>query len=301
MTMSTDDHSIPPVRDLPAGRLGDRQQHLLAEITPQSRKRLALPSFSRPRLRLAALAVAGACAAGGAATLALTRSSGSGGSGSAAYAFQTVHGVGWTGAVFSAASLQPPKATASSPAKTDIHGGTVGQRALLHSIIGAMQPNTITKIAVTSSGNQVTLRMKATDNSMETQWQESLVAAAFRDRASAAGNHVTVALENGDQYGGIGPGPAKTSPAARPGATQTARRRFETRGSEGRGALRSADDLPAGRRGGCRHVQDRPSSQLPRPSNAEVPRRDRVRLARLRRRLRRSHRCFWCDRLADLD
>ena len=227
MTMSTDDHSIPPVRDLPAGRLGDRQQHLLAEITPQPRKRLALPSFSRPRLRLAALAVAGACAAGGAATLALTRSSGSDGSGSAAYAFQTVHGVGWTGAVFSAASLQPPKATASSPAKTDIHGGTVGQRALLHSIIGAMQPNTITKIAVTSSGNQVTLRMKAIDNSMETQWQESLVAAAFRDRASAAGNHVTVALENGDQYGGIGPGPAKTSLAARPGATQTARRRFE--------------------------------------------------------------------------
>ena len=143
------------------------------------------------------------------------------------YVLQTVHGDGWSGAVFSAASLQPPKATTSSPAKTDIQGGTVGQRTLLHSIIRAMQPNTITKIGVTSSGNQVTLRMKATDNSMETQWQESLVAAGYRDRAAAAGNHVTVALDNGDQYGGIGPGPAKTPPAATPGAMQTARLRFE--------------------------------------------------------------------------
>jgi len=59
MTVSTDDHSIPPLRDLPSGRLADRKQHLLAEITPQPRKRLALPTFSRPRLRLAAVAVAG--------------------------------------------------------------------------------------------------------------------------------------------------------------------------------------------------------------------------------------------------
>ena len=69
--------------------------------------------------------------------------------------------------------------------------------------------------------------MKAIDNSMETQWQESLVAAAFRDRASAAGEPRHGRARNGDQYGGIGPGPAKTSLAARPGATQTARRRFE--------------------------------------------------------------------------
>jgi hypothetical protein len=226
MTVSTDDHSIPPVRDLPAGRLSDRQQHLLAEITPQPRKRLALPTFSRPRLRFAALAVAGACAAGGAAALAVTLSGGSGGSGSA-YVLQTVHGGAWSGVGFSAASLQPLKANSSSPAKTDIQGGTVGQRTLLHSIIRAMQPNAITKIEVTSSGTQVTLRMKATDNSMETQWQESLVAAAFRDRAAAAGNHVTVALDNGDQYGGIGLGPAKTPPAAKPGDTQAARKRFE--------------------------------------------------------------------------
>jgi hypothetical protein len=90
-----------------------------------------------------------------------------------------------------------------------------------------MQPNAITKIAVTSSGNQVTLRMKATDNSMETQWQESLVAAAFRDRATAAGTHWTVALDNGDQYGAIAAGTTPTVPAARPGDMQAARRRFE--------------------------------------------------------------------------
>ena len=208
------------------GRLSDRQQHLLAEITPQPHNRLALPTFSRPRLRLAALALVGACAAAATAALAVTLSSGSGGSGSA-YVLQTVHGDGWSGAVYSAASLQPPKATTSPSVKTDIQGGTVAQRTLLHSIIRAMQPNAITKIDVTSSGNHVTLHMKGTDNSGETQWQESLVAAAFRDRAAAAGNHWTVALDNGDQYGVIAAGWPPTQPAARPGATRTARLRFQ--------------------------------------------------------------------------
>ena len=46
------DHSIPPLRDLPPGRLDARQQHLLTEIAGESAPRHVLPSFAFPRLRL---------------------------------------------------------------------------------------------------------------------------------------------------------------------------------------------------------------------------------------------------------
>lgn len=58
------DRSIPPLRDLPPGRLDARKQHLLAEVTGESKPRYARPSFVLPRVRLAAFA-------GGLATLAL--------------------------------------------------------------------------------------------------------------------------------------------------------------------------------------------------------------------------------------
>jgi hypothetical protein len=58
------DHSIPPLRDLPTGRLDARKQHLVAEITVESLPRHALPPFVLPRLRLVAFA-------GGLATVAL--------------------------------------------------------------------------------------------------------------------------------------------------------------------------------------------------------------------------------------
>jgi hypothetical protein len=54
------DHTIPPLRDLPAGRLDARKEHLVAEIQ-SSRKRLSVLSLSRwvgPRRRAAALALA---------------------------------------------------------------------------------------------------------------------------------------------------------------------------------------------------------------------------------------------------
>jgi hypothetical protein len=54
------DHTIPPLRDLPAGRLDARKQHLVAEIQ-SSQKRpsvLSLPRFVGPRRRVAALALA---------------------------------------------------------------------------------------------------------------------------------------------------------------------------------------------------------------------------------------------------
>ena len=58
------DHSIPPLRDLPPGRLDARQQHLLTEIAGASAPRHVLPEFVLPRPRLLAFA-------GGVATVAL--------------------------------------------------------------------------------------------------------------------------------------------------------------------------------------------------------------------------------------
>jgi hypothetical protein len=60
----TTDHSIPPLRELPTGRLALRKDHLLTEINRACKARLSLPVFTFPRPRVLALAVAGAaCAA----------------------------------------------------------------------------------------------------------------------------------------------------------------------------------------------------------------------------------------------
>jgi len=226
MTAATDGHAIPPIRDLPAGRLADRARHLQAELRPRPGNRLVLPALLRPRLRTAALAMAGVCAAV-AATLAFTLGGGSGGS-HPAYVLETAHGDGWVGVAFTALTRLPAQHTpASSPTTTVIRGGTDGQRQLLHSIVRATRPNTITTIAVISAGTRVTLRMKAADNSLQTQWQEWLVAGAFRDRATAAGKHCTVALDNGDQLGTIARGTTPAVPPARPGDVRAARQRFE--------------------------------------------------------------------------
>jgi hypothetical protein len=49
----TNDYSMPPLRDLPPGRLAQRAQHLYAEITHESRARVVFPHFTTPRLHLA--------------------------------------------------------------------------------------------------------------------------------------------------------------------------------------------------------------------------------------------------------
>lgn len=48
----TNDYSIP-LRDLPPGRLGQRAQHLHAEITRAQQPRFVMPRAAMPRLRLA--------------------------------------------------------------------------------------------------------------------------------------------------------------------------------------------------------------------------------------------------------
>jgi hypothetical protein len=62
------DHSLPPLRDFPPGRLGDRSQHLLTEIERQRH----VPS-ARRSVRVVAAAIA-ATAIVGAPALALSRS-----------------------------------------------------------------------------------------------------------------------------------------------------------------------------------------------------------------------------------
>jgi hypothetical protein len=89
-----------------------------------------------------------------------------------------------------------------------------------------MRPTTIDEIHVVGTGKRLALRMTAT-HSLRTLWEESLVAAAFRDRMNAAGSNVTVALVNGEGSGVIPPGPAVALAAAKPGEAEAARERFE--------------------------------------------------------------------------
>jgi hypothetical protein len=48
----TNDYSIPPLRDLPPGRLAQRAQHLHAEITRGQQTRFVMPSLVMPRLQV---------------------------------------------------------------------------------------------------------------------------------------------------------------------------------------------------------------------------------------------------------
>jgi hypothetical protein len=257
------DHSIPPLRDLPSGRLAERKQHLLAELTREQKARFSLPTFSFPRLRFVALASAGVCIA--AATALLLTLSGGSGQPHSPFILQAIHGPAWTAHVShgsidlgggttnfndngdctstvqvlfgcsdtlarpSPASPQPTTTAPAAPATaaaTAIDGGTPARQALLRSIIDEMQPTTIDEIHIVGTGKKIALRMAAT-HSLRTIWEESLVAAALRDRMNAAGSKVTVGLVNGDGGGVIPPGPAAPLPAAKAGDIEAARERFK--------------------------------------------------------------------------
>jgi hypothetical protein len=49
----TNDYSIPPLRDLPLGRLAQRAEHLHAEITREQQHRIATPRLTMPRVHIA--------------------------------------------------------------------------------------------------------------------------------------------------------------------------------------------------------------------------------------------------------
>jgi hypothetical protein len=253
-------HGRPPHRELAPGRLLVRRQHLLDEIKRPGRF-ASRTRVSLPRVRVVALASVAGCAAGALAVgLTLfgpgqrsnrpftgsraanspflvqavlspvwrpyTRGTGSGLSGvQCSTVFETT--LGCHGIV----KQQPAGALESSRTRsaTVVSGGSAAERQLLKNIADSLQPSAMTHVTLISSPRQgVTLRVRATDSSSLTFWQESLLAAAFRDRSKTAGRKVTVWLANGrSKTVPIPPGPARTLRSARPTDAEAARRRFE--------------------------------------------------------------------------
>jgi hypothetical protein len=251
----SNEYSIPPLRDLPPGRLELRKEHLLAEIAQARHRRYSSPTLSFGRVRLAAIA-AGACAVAGTVVLGIALTGGSGARAGGPFLVQAVHGPSWgaytgtgnwaggssatctaaaqvlfgCGGILAWPNTQGLEAVGAPASKepsqpTETTGGTPEEQRLLRSIVASMEPNAVTRIELVSSSRAVTLRMEA-DSSMRTLWQEALIAGAFRDRSSLAGNDLEVSLEDGESSGAITPGPSEL-PAARPGDTAKARQTFE--------------------------------------------------------------------------
>lgn len=221
----TDRISFPPLRDLPPSHLEARNRHLLSTIARES----ARPR--RSRLRFAALSGAVASAAAVGAVLAVVLSGGSGAKASLLLV-KTIHGPKWSAAKgpdpARVATVRGTTSTAKAAA-TAIVGGAAGERTLLRSIIAGMQPTAIEEIAIANEGNEVALHMTTPDHSDRTQWEESLVVAAFRDRASAAGDQLTVRLFGGEADGAyLPPGPTTPLPAANRGDAAAAKALFES-------------------------------------------------------------------------
>ena len=127
-----------------------------------------------------------------------------------------------------AAQAAAPTAVTPTSSMTSIVGGTAEEQTLLHTIVDRMQPTSTKRIEIVAGGKDVALRMTAPDTSARTLWEQSLVASAFRDRAKAAGDDLTVLLFDGVSNGAaLPPGPATPLPSAKPGDAAAARQRFE--------------------------------------------------------------------------
>lgn len=113
-----------------------------------------------------------------------------------------------------------PAAKATAP--TEISGGTAHDQALLRDIVTGMQPTVIGKIEITGSGNDVALHFSAPPDRWNlAYWQETLVAGAFRDRASAE-----VSIYGGDANGVALANHGPATPL-QPGEAAAARQLFE--------------------------------------------------------------------------
>jgi len=212
----TDQISFPPLHDPAPGELAKRRQHLLSEITRESEKApRSLPSFKLSRARLAVLAGAVVAVAAGAVTLPLVL-----GGGSVAQAAPLVVRTA-SGKTVSVWDNAPAAAT------TEIVGGTASQQALMRKIVAAMQPTVIEKIEIVSSGNDVALHFAFTGRSAQAFWEEAVVAGAFRDRAQAAGDNLSISLYDGMADGARLPPSLRAVPTAQPGDAAAAQKRFE--------------------------------------------------------------------------
>jgi hypothetical protein len=207
----TDEIAFPPLHDPAPDELERRKRHLLSEIRR--------PSVARARTRIAVLAGAAVALAAGAAIVSMVQ-----GGGSVAEAATLVVQTS-SGKTVSLPAGSPTAAT------TEIAGGTESDQALMRTIVAGMQPTVIEKIEMVRSGDDVALHFTFTARSSQALWEDWLVAAAFRDRSEAAGEHVSVSVYDGDAVG-ASPPPGQTVPPERPGDTAAGRRLFEAAASQ---------------------------------------------------------------------
>jgi hypothetical protein len=221
------DLPAPELRDLPPGRLEMRKHHLLREI---AREASPSPRLTRrlPQPRLALVVSAGIATAAAAAILSLSLNGGS--SHSSDLAVRSVNGQSWSALNLAGATHILEHGVSSLPTthrRTEISGGTKAERGVLRKVVAGVQPTAIDRVAITSSGPRtLDLHFTTNDKSSFTAWQESLVAAAFRDRLKVAGIDDAVAINTGDEHGPIASGPSVTLPPAKVGASLVARRTF---------------------------------------------------------------------------
>jgi hypothetical protein len=121
-------------------------------------------------------------------------------------------------------------AAAKATGLTAVSGGTTSERALLRQVVAGLQPTVVEKIEITGGGNDVALHFTAPPDTWNLAiWQETLVAGAFRDRANAAWDDLTISIFGGDANGASlnDHGPATQLPAAKPGDAAAARQLFQ--------------------------------------------------------------------------
>lgn len=208
----TDQISFPPFHDPVPEEVERRKQHLLSEIT--RRRRLTPPSFTVPRPRFALLA--GTVVALAAGATALSASFGGSVAEAAPLLMQTP-----SGKTVSLPASSLPAAT------TEIVGGTESDQELMRTIVAGMQPTVIEKIEIVRTGNDVALHFTFTGASGQALWEDWLVADAFRDRARAAGDDVSVSIYDGDAFGAKPPPGLRVIPPGQPGDAAAARQLFE--------------------------------------------------------------------------
>jgi len=204
---------IPRDRPFPPGRLGARRKHLLAEVrgdSSRSRTWSWMPD-RRPRLLVAALAAsAAAVLVAAVAVHELGRDSGKNGGAihvvvASSGPVRVWNGIALTGPCGTDALYDPCGAAGPPPTFSidvpravgrgaaggvELVGGTAAERRTLRQIVEKLPESSLTRVEivpVTSAGeNRVTLRFAAAGGDpLRIDWQEMLVAGAYRDLARA--------------------------------------------------------------------------------------------------------------------
>jgi hypothetical protein len=190
--------SMPLERDLPAGHLEARREHLLTEAGSDART-ISIPRLlSRDTLRdrRVWLPAVAACAAVAVAALVVPRAFENGPRSATQAVAVSVAPTSRDWSATGPASLVsidvPATVGRDLRPSAEISGGTAAQQALMRAILARMPDNLITRveIAAKTAGSQsgVTLKFgSATTDAMRSEWEEHLLAGAFRDLSAEAG------------------------------------------------------------------------------------------------------------------